>query len=167
MSEHEYQELWHYSERFTTDRLQRSELVTMAWKEGERLGSRRSLGLMKSIMHFRSKELNKRSAFPCDEVGKSTQEVWNRTQKILLGRPYRNDPESRTLEEFLLPDKITPLNYTIANDFLGALDEDERKLLNDLIAGHKLKDIAKRNRLSASRLAMLRQAVRDKAATYL
>ena len=34
MSEQQYEELWHYSEQFTRDPLQRSELVTMAWKEG-------------------------------------------------------------------------------------------------------------------------------------
>jgi len=38
MSEQEYDDLWHYSEQFTRDKLQRSELVTMAWKEGQRLG---------------------------------------------------------------------------------------------------------------------------------
>jgi hypothetical protein len=70
MSEQEYEDLWHYSEQFTRDKLQRLELVTMAWKEGQRLGKRCTNGLMKSMMHFRSKELNKRSAFPTDEVGK-------------------------------------------------------------------------------------------------
>ena len=38
MSEQEYEELWHYSEQFTKDKLQRSELVTMAWQAGEKLG---------------------------------------------------------------------------------------------------------------------------------
>ncbi len=64
MSEQEYENLWHYTEQFTRDPLQRSELLTMAWKEGERLGERSTPGLMKAMMHFRSKELNKRSAFP-------------------------------------------------------------------------------------------------------
>jgi hypothetical protein len=30
MSEQEYNDLWHYSEQFTRDPVQRSELVTMA-----------------------------------------------------------------------------------------------------------------------------------------
>jgi hypothetical protein len=62
MSEQEYTDLFHYSEQFTRDPIQRSELVTMAWKEGERLGKRSTPGLMKSFMHYRSKELNKRRA---------------------------------------------------------------------------------------------------------
>ncbi len=68
MGDQEYDVLWHYSEQFTRDKLQRSELVTMAWKEGERLGDRCTPSLMKSMMHFRSKELNKRSAFPVREI---------------------------------------------------------------------------------------------------
>lgn len=39
MSEQEYEDLWHYSERFARDLLERSELLTMAWKEGPK-GSR-------------------------------------------------------------------------------------------------------------------------------
>ena len=59
MSDQEYEDLWHYSEQFSRDKLQRSELVTMVWKEGQRLGSRCTNGLMKSMMHFRSKELDR------------------------------------------------------------------------------------------------------------
>ena len=57
MSEQEYDDLWHYSEQFTRDPLQRSELLTMAWKEGERLGTRCTPGLMKSMMHFRKQRI--------------------------------------------------------------------------------------------------------------
>lgn len=71
MSEQEYQDLRDYSDRFTRDPLEPSELITMAWKEGKKLGDRCSMKLMKPAMHFRSKELNRRSAFPCKEVGKS------------------------------------------------------------------------------------------------
>jgi len=35
MSEQEYNDLWYYSEQFMRDPLQRSELVTMAWREGQ------------------------------------------------------------------------------------------------------------------------------------
>ena len=82
MSEQEYEDLWHYSERFTRDKLQRSELVTMAWKEGERLGNRSTPGLMKSFMHFRDKGLYNRSAFPAKEMGKSTRDAWNRRERV-------------------------------------------------------------------------------------
>jgi len=80
MSEQEYNDLWHSSEQFARDLLQQSELVTMDWKEGLRLGERSTPGLMKSFMHFRVKELNKRSAFQLDEVGKRKIDAWSRNR---------------------------------------------------------------------------------------
>ena len=49
-----YDNLWHYSERFTRDKLQRSELLTMAYVQGLKMGAKCTLSLMKSVMHFRS-----------------------------------------------------------------------------------------------------------------
>ena len=155
MSEQEYEDLWHYSEQFTRDRLQRSELVTMAWKEGQRLGSRCTQGLMKSMMHFRSKELGRRSAFPAKEMGKRTLDAWNH-DRVYIDRPM-------TLAEFLLPMKITPLDFTITNDFLSSLTDDERLFLDDITAGYSMKDISKHTR----NIPALRQSLQQKAVTYL
>jgi len=166
MSEHEYEELWHYSEQFSTDKLQRSELVTMAWKQGEKVGSQRSLGLMKSVMHFRSKELDRRSAFPAKAVGKSGIDAWNH-ERLYLGRRVYTDGSATTLADFLLPMKITPLDYAIANDFMDSLTDEEHIFVDDLLEGYSLKDIAKRNHFSPARVATLRQSVREKAAAYL
>jgi hypothetical protein len=155
MSEQEYEDLWHYSEQFTRDKLQRSELVTMAWKEGERLGNRSTLGLMKSMMHFRSKELDRRSAFPAKEVGKRTIDAWNH-DRVYIDRPM-------TLGEFQLPVKINPLDYVITNDFLSCLTEDERSLLDGLTAGYSTKEILKHTR----NIRSLRQSLQHKAVAYL
>ncbi len=65
-----YDDLWHYSERFTRDSLQRSELLTMAYVQGLKMGAKCTPILMKSVMHFRSKEIHKRSAFDCKEMGR-------------------------------------------------------------------------------------------------
>jgi len=155
MSEKEYDELWHYSEQFSRDKLQRSELVTMAWKEGERLGTRRTLGLMKSVMHFRAKELNCRSAFPTKDVGKRTLDAWNH-DRVYIDRPM-------TLGEFLLPMKITPLDYTITNNFLESLTDEERSFLDGLTAGYTTKEISKHTR----NIRSLRQSLQHKAVAYL
>jgi hypothetical protein len=162
MSEQEYEDLWHYSEQFTRDKLQRSELVTMAWKEGQRLGSRCTNGLMKSMMHFRSKELDRRSAFPAKEVGKRTVDAWNH-DRVYIDRPVKNDAEPISLAEFLLPVKITPLDFTITNDFLSALTDDERLFLDDITAGYSMKDISKHTR----NIPSLRQSLQHKAVAYL
>ena len=162
MSEQEYDDLWHYSEQFTRDKLQRSELVTMAWKEGQRLGKRCTPGLMKSMMHFRSKELDRRSAFHAKEVGKRTLDAWNH-ERVYIDRPVKQDADPISLAEFLLPVKITPLDFTITNDFLSSLTDDERLFLDDLIAGYSMKDISKHTR----NIPSLRQSLQQKAASNL
>jgi hypothetical protein len=156
MSEQEYEDLWHYSEQFTRDKLQRSELVTMAWKEGERLGNRSTLGLMKSVMHFRAKELDRRSAFPAKDVGKRTLDAWNH-ERVYIDRPVKSDADPIPLAEFLLPMKITPLDYAITNDFLSSLTDDERLLLDGLTAGYSTKETSKHTR----------QSLQQKAVAYL
>jgi hypothetical protein len=162
MSEQEYSELFHYSEKFTRDPLQRSELVTMAWKEGIRLGKRRTIGLLKSLMHFRSRELNKRSAFPLDEVGKRKKDAWNH-ERVYVDKPVPGDECVTSLAEFLLPVKITPLDFTITNDFLSSLIDDERLFLDDITAGYSMKDISKHTR----NVPFLRQSLQQKAICYL
>ena len=165
MNEQEYRELWFYSERFTRDPLQRSELVTMSWKEGERLGDRCTTGLMKSMMHFRSKELNKRSAFPAKEMGKRTLDAWNRPERVYLDRPVR-DPGG-IVADFLLSEKATPYDHTVVNDFLDALTAEEHNVLDDMNAGFTLTEISRRCKISLSHLTFLRQSIREKAASYL
>jgi hypothetical protein len=161
MTQQSYDHLWHYTEQFSRDPLQRSELLTMAWKGGEKLGERCTLGLMKSHMHFRSKELNRRSAFPAKEVGKRTIDAWN--HEIV----YLNHPAHHTLSDLLLSMRITPLDYAIVSDFRDALTEEELVFLEDLIAGFKMKEIANRNHIEYSRLSSLRNALQKKAVAYL
>jgi len=165
MSEQEYNDLWHYSEQFIRDPLQRSELVTMAWKEGQRLGERSTPGLMKSFMHFRAKELNKRSAFPLDEVGKRRLDAWAH-DRVYVDRKTGNE-HTTSLAEFLLPFKITTLDYCIVHDFIDALSPEEKLFLDDLLAGFKLYEISRRNCIPKAYIPDIRQAVMDKAVEYL
>lgn len=161
-----YDELFHYSEQFTRDNLQRSELVTMAWKEGERLGDRCTPGLMKSMMHFRSKELNRRSAFPAREMGKRTLDAWNH-DRIYVDRPVPGDGCTTSLAEFLLPMRITPLDYAQAEDFMSALSDEERTFLDELTAGYSLKEISQRNHIQYSQIPLLRTKLQEKVIAYL
>lgn len=166
MSEQEYETLWHYSEQFSRDSLQRSELLTMAWKEGERLGDRRTTGLMKSHMHYRSKELNKRSAFPAGEMGKSQKDAWNKPERVYLDKP-RVKGEDQTIGDVVLNTYTTPLDFAITSDFLNSLSECERDLLEDLSAGYTAKEIAQRHHVTPARLKTLRHDLEAKAVEYL
>ena len=165
MSEQEYDDLWHYSEQFTRDKLQRSELVTMAWKEGQRLGSRSSPNLMKSMMHFRSRELNKRSAFPAKEMGKRTLDAWNRPERVYLDRPV--PMSGGIVADFLLSEKATPYDHTVVRDFLGALTAEEQDVLNDLNSGFKRNETCQRQSITNIRLNSLHKSIQEKAVAYL
>ena len=166
MSEQEYQVLWHHSERYSHDSLQRSELISMAWIAGQKLGKRRTMGLMISAMRFRAKELSKRSAFPAKEVGKRTLDAWNH-ERVYVDRPVPGDGCTTTLAEFLLPMRITPLDYAQTQDFMSALSEDERTFLDDLTAGYSMKEISQRNHIQYSHLPILRTSLQEKAVEYL
>jgi hypothetical protein len=163
MSNQEYNDLWHYIEQFTRDKLQRSELVTMAWKEGEKLGTRCNLKLMKSAMHFRARELNKRSAFPVGEVGKRKNDVWNH-ERVYLDAPVN---QGSSLCDFLLRFNVTPLNYTITNEFLESLCVQEADILDDLSAGYTHREIRIRRQLTTPQFQFLRQSIQEKAVAYL
>ncbi len=166
MSEQEYEILWHYSEQFSRDPLQRSELLTMSFVQGKRMGKRCTPGLMKSVMHFRAKELNFRSAFPADEMGKSQKDAWNKPERVYLDKP-RIKGEDQTIGDVVLNTYTTPLDFAITNDFLNNLSDQERTILEDLSAGYTAKEIAQRHHVTPARLKNLRHDLEAKAVEYL
>ena len=166
MSEQEYQTLWHYSEQFSRDKIQRSELVTFAFMQEKKLGEKCTLGLQKSIMHFRGKEINKRSVFPAKEVGKRTIDAYNRPHRVHLEQPLSSG-ETRTVGDVVLNTYTTPLDFVITNDFLSSLSESEMNILEDLSAGYTAKEIKERNHIDNSRLKTLRHDLAAKAVAYL
>ncbi len=131
MSEQEYQTLWNYSEQLSRDKIQRSELITFAFMQQKKLGGKCTLGLQKSIMHFRGKEINKRSVFPAKEVGKRTIDAWNRPERIYLDKP-RSSEDTNTIGDVVLNTKTTPLDFAITNDFLNSLSDQEKIILEEL-----------------------------------
>lgn len=166
MSEQEYETLWHYSEQFSRDPLQRSELLTMAYVQGKRMGKRCTPGLMKSVMHYRAKELNFRSAFPADEMGKSQKDAWNKPERVYLDKP-RVKGEDQTIGDVVLNTYTTPIDFAITNDFLSSLSESEKNVLEDLSAGYTIKEIAERQHITQARLNTLRNDLEEKAVEYL
>ena len=166
MSEQEYETLWHYSEQFSRDKIQRSELVTFAFMQEKKLGEKCTLGLQKSIMHFRGKEINKRSVFPAKEMGKRTIDAYNRPHRVHLEQPLSSG-ETRTVGDVVLNTYTTPVDFAITNDFLSSLNESEKNILEDLSAGYTAKEIKERNHLDNSRLKSLRRDLASKAVEYL
>jgi hypothetical protein len=157
-----YDDLWHYSERFTRDKLQRSELLTMAYVQGLKMGAKCTPSLMKSVMHFRSKELNKRSAFDSKEMGKNQIDAWNK-DKVYADRPC----DGMTLSDMFFQSRATPLDYTITNDFLSCLSKQESAVFEDMSAGYTHKEICNRQHITQPLFHSLRKSVQAKAVAYL
>jgi len=63
--------------------------------------------------------------------------------------------------------RITPLDFTIANEFMASLTEEERTFLEELTAGYSLKEISQRNHIQYSHLPILRAKLKEKAVEYL
>jgi hypothetical protein len=165
MTQQTYDTLWHYSEQFTRDSLQRSELITMAWREGERLGNRCSTKLMQSLMHFRSKELKIRSAFPADEVGKSIRDAFNH-DRISLNQPYLGQADC-TLEDTLVSYGQSPLNICIVNDFFDSCNDLEKQVVDAKLAGYSDVECLQLMGLQRPQFERLKLAVREKVVEYL
>jgi hypothetical protein len=164
MTQQIYDTLWHYSEQFTRDPLERSELLTMAWREGQRLGNRCSTKLMQSLMHFRSKELKIRSAFPAKEVGKSQRDALNHS-RISIHQPYAGEPECTLADT--LSSYTSPLDICIVNDFFDSCNESERALAEAKLAGYSDVECLQLMGLQRPQFERLKLAVREKAVEYL
>ena len=164
MTKSVYDTLWHYSEQFTRDSLQRSESITMAWKEGQRLGNRCSTKLMQSLMHFRSKELKKRSAFPADEVGKSQRDALNH-DRISINQPYAGEPECTLADT--LSSYTSPLDLCIVNDFFESCNDLEKQVVDAKVAGYSDAECLQLMGLQRPQFERLKLAVREKAVEYL
>jgi hypothetical protein len=117
------------------------------------------------MMHFRSKELNKRSAFPAKEMGKRTLDAWNRPERVYLDRPV--SMSGGIVAGFLLSERATPYDHTVVNDSLGALTAEEQDVLDDLNTGFKRKEICQRHSMTNIRLNSLHKSIQQKAVAYL
>lgn len=161
-----YDDLWHYSERFTRDKLQRSELLTMAYVQGLKMGDKCTPSLMKSVMHFRSKEINKRSAFDRKEMGKNQIDAFTK-DLVYANRPTVKGEEGMTLGDVFFQTQTTPLDFVITNEFLDCLTPKETAVLEDISAGYKHKEICERQHITYPLFKSIRKSVQDKAVAYL
>jgi hypothetical protein len=118
-----------------------------------------------SLMHFRSKELKIRSAFPADEVGKSIRDAFNH-DRISINQPYAGEP-SCTLEETLVSYGQSPLNICIVNDFFESCNDSERQLVEGKLAGYSDVECLQMMNMQRPQFERLKLAVREKAVEYL
>jgi hypothetical protein len=115
---------------------------------------------------FSFKRIKSQISLPCKRSGQADTDTWN-LDSVYIDRPVKQDADPISLAEFLLPMKITPLDFAITNDFLSSLTDDERLFLNGLTAGYSKKEISKRNSIDKSQLLFLRKSLQQKAVAYL
>ena len=99
-------------------------------------------------------------------MGKRTLDAWNH-DRVYVDRPVPGDGCTTSLAEFLLPMRITPLDYAQTQDFMSSLTDEERTFLDELTAGYSLKEISQRNHIEYSHLPSLRTKLQEKAVEYL
>jgi hypothetical protein len=156
--------LFHYTERLTRDPDDRDELVLMAWKESQTLGTRNSIALMINHMKLRSREMHKRCIFGAKVSGKSCRDAWNH-ERISLQRPSPHD--GTTLQDNLASYSYNPLGMCIVRDFEAALPHAERQMADYLIGGYTDTDIMRGLKLNRRQFWELKQRVRERALQYL
>ena len=122
------------------DKLQRSELLTMAYVQGLKMGDKCTPKLMKSVMHFRGKD-NKRSAFDGKEMGKNQIDAFTK-DLVYADRPTVKGEEGITLSDMFFQTKSTQLDFVITNDFLASLSPKEAGILEDISTGYKIRENA-------------------------
>jgi len=117
-------------------------------------------------MHFRSKELYKRSAFDGKEMGKNQIDAYNK-DLVYADRPTVKGEDGMTLSDMFFQSRSTPLDYTITNDFLSCLSKQESAVFEDMSAGYSHKEICTRNHITQPLFLSLRKSLQDKAVAYL
>jgi hypothetical protein len=165
MSPFPYDQLWHFSEKFTRDPDLRQDLALMAWKEDERLANRSDVRLLKNFMKFRAKEIHFRNSLGSTIGGKKRSDVCNH-DRVSIFKPITNR------SHFCIADTLTsvernPLSHCIVNDFEEALLAPEEKVAQQIIAGYTDKEGAGRLRVPMVKYRLLKDAVREKAMEYL
>jgi len=165
MTQQTHNVLWHFTEKLTRDPDDRDELVLMAWKESQKLGTRANVPLMINIMKLRAREMKTRCALGSAISGKSTRDAWNH-ERVSLNKPV-GGVERFTLEETLGTYYWNPLSVCIMNEFADALPKAERAVMDCIIAGYSEAETTRRLGISKYDYRAVKQKVKEKALKYL
>jgi hypothetical protein len=165
MSPFPYDQLWHYSEKFSRDPDLRQDLVLMAYQQDKRFGDRSEIRLLKHYMKLRAKEVHKRNSLGKQIGGKSKKDIY-RCERLSIHKPLPEGSMS-PIADMLSCAAFDPLGLTVVNQFDEALSHDEQTVCNGMIAGYPVIDVKAKLRIHGLRYQELKAAVREKALEYL
>jgi hypothetical protein len=165
LQEFPYQELWHYSEKFTRNPDHRQDLVLMAWQQDKRFGEKSEIRLLKNFMKYRAREISSRNSLGKEVGGKSKRDVYSH-DRVSIFKKVAGD------NQFTLADTLTsfardPLSMCIVNEFQDALHGNEVLVAEQIVAGFTDKEASVKLRLPIGDYRRLKFAVQEKAMEYL
>jgi hypothetical protein len=163
MTTQEYVTLKSYARIFAQTADDADELLLLAYQESLRLGSKSTLALLINFMRLCSRSISERSILPLDEVGKSRFDVFNK-EKVSLSNSNFDDSN---LEEVISSDSSNPFDEYVANEFTSSLNEQEGKVLSELVAGYSVREICKDIHISSKTFEKIRSSLKVKAGKHL
>lgn len=168
MTAQEFSILKSYARTFAHTEDDADELLLLAYQESLRLGERCSIALLINFMRLTAKSINERSILPLDEVGKSGFDAFNK-EKFFLSESICNDglENDGTLGDLISSDASNPFDEYVATEFVSSLNEGERNILSDIMAGYSVREICKKLHISSKTFENIRTHLRMKARSYL
>ena len=163
MTNQEVTTLMSYARVFAHTEDDADELVLLAYREGLRLGTRCTFGLLINYMRLCARSISDRSFLALDEAGKSRLDAFNRGKCYLSG-PIGDDS---TLEDAIAPDSIDPFDDYVSQEFVHSLNEREKTVLSELTAGYSVREICKDLSISSKTFEKLRVSLQQKAGKHL
>ena len=163
MTTQEYGTLKSYARFFVHTEDDSDELLLLAYQEGVRLGSKCTLALLINYMRLCAKSIHDRSILALDEAGRSQLDAFNK-EKCYLSDPIADDT---TLEGIITSDSADPFDDYVSQEFVCSLNNRERQVLSELMAGYSVREICKDLKMSSKTFEKVRILLQEKAGKHL
>ena len=163
MTKRDFTTLMSYARIFAHTEDDSDELLLLAYQESLRLGSKCTLALLINYMRLTAKGIHERSFLALDEVGKSRLDAFNK------GKSYLSDPiaDDTTLEGIITSDSADPFDDYVSQEFVCSLNNRERQVLSELMAGYSVREICKDLKMSSKTFEKVRILLQEKAGKHL
>ena len=168
MTAQEFSSLKSYARIFAHTEDDADDLLLLAYQESLRLGKKCAFALLVNYMRLCARSISERSILPLDEVGKSRLDAFNK-EKLSLSEPVSHDgsEDDGTFGDLISSDASNPFDDYVAMEFVSSLNERERNILSEIIAGYSVREICKELRISSKTFENVRASLRTKAGKHL
>ncbi|MCL4509533.1 MAG: LuxR C-terminal-related transcriptional regulator [Bacteroidetes bacterium] len=168
MTTQEFSILKSYARTFAHTEDDADDLLLLTYQESLRLGAKCTIALLVNFMRLSAKSIAERSFLPLDEVGKSRFDAFNK-EKFSLSDPLSSDGSKQdgAIRDVIASDSCDPFDEYVANEFAASLNEREKNVLSELLAGYSVREICKSHGISSKTFEHVRASLRLKAGKHL